>query len=101
MSRSVPTIAASQPAPDTEAMHNPVQAVPMKLRILEWAGSILGLAGSAALATNTPFSKYGWIAFLMANFAIIGFARGIRAHGLLLQQLGFCLTSVVGLFRAF
>ncbi len=87
--------------PETDAMPTPGQTVPLKLRILEWAGSILGLAGSAALATNTPFSKYGWIAFLMANFAIIGFARGIRANGLLLQQIGFCATSCLGLFRAF
>jgi hypothetical protein len=38
---------------------------------------------------------------LIANFAVIGFARGIRAHGLLVQQLGFMGTSVLGLVRAF
>jgi hypothetical protein len=41
------------------------------------------------------------VAFFLANFAVIGFARGIRAHGLLVQQLGFLGTSVLGLWRAF
>lgn len=92
----MPTLSPNEPT-----MSVTEQKIPLKLRILEWAGSILGLAGSAALATNTPFSKYGWIAFLAANFAIIGFARGIRANGLLIQQIGFCATSCLGLFRAF
>ena len=68
---------------------------------LEWSGCILGLGGAAVLATNTSASRYGWIAFLMANFAVIGFARMIRAHGLLVQQCGFMLTSLLGIYRAF
>ena len=68
---------------------------------LEWSGCILGLCGAAVLATNTSVSRYGWIAFLMANFAVIGFARAIRAHGLLVQQCGFMLTSLLGIYRAF
>jgi len=72
-----------------------------RLRRLEWAGCGLGLLGATLLATNTSVSRYGWIAFLIANVAVIGFARGIRAHGLLVQQLGFMATSVLGLVRAF
>ena len=72
-----------------------------RLRYLEWAGCGLGLLGAFLLATNTGVSRYGWIAFLLANFAVIGFARGIRAHGLLVQQAGFMFTSVLGLVRAF
>jgi FtsH-binding integral membrane protein len=72
-----------------------------RLKVLEWAGCALGLIGAFVLATNTSFSRYGWIAFLLANFAVIGFARGIRANGLLVQQLGFMATSLIGLYRAF
>ena len=36
-----------------------------------------------------------------ANFAVIAFARRIRANGLLVQQLGFFATSSLGLYRAF
>lgn len=71
------------------------------LRALEWAGCVLGLAGAFVLATNTSVSRYGWIVFLLANMAMIGFARGIRANGLLLQQVGFMGTSLLGLVRAF
>lgn len=71
------------------------------LHILEWAGCGLGLLGAFLLATNTSFSRYGWISFLLANFAVIGFARGIRANGLLVQQVGFTATSLLGLYRAF
>ena len=68
---------------------------------MEWAGCSLGLLGAFLLATNTSVSRYGWIAFLLANFAVIGFAKGIRAHGLLVQQLGFMATSCLGLVRTF
>jgi len=73
----------------------------LRLRTLEWTGCTLGLLGAFLLATNTSFSRYGWIAFLLANFAVIGFANGIRARGLLVQQLGFMATSILGLCRAF
>jgi hypothetical protein len=66
----------------------------------EWAGSILGLLGAFLLATHSPVSRYGWIAFLGANAAMIAFALGIQAWGLLLQQVGFTCTSVLGLCRA-
>jgi hypothetical protein len=57
--------------------------------------------GNRARRQNTELSRYGWIAFLIANFAVIGFAHGIRAHGLFVQQLGFMGTSILGLVRAF
>jgi hypothetical protein len=73
----------------------------LKQTTLEWAGCVVGLAGAFMLAFNTPISKYGWIAFLLANFATIWFARLIRANGLLVQQCGFTLSSLLGLYRAF
>ncbi len=72
----------------------------MLLLIFEWSGSVLGLLGAFLLATNSPISRYGWHAFLAANLAMIGFAVGIDAHGLLIQQLGFLATSCLGLYRS-
>ena len=71
------------------------------LQGLEWSGCILGLLGAFLLATNTEVSRYGWLAFLAANLAMIGFARGMQAHGLLLQQIGFMGSSCLGLYRTF
>lgn len=67
---------------------------------LEWAGSLSGLAGAFLLATHTRFSRYGWLAFLAANLALIGFAIGIGRYGLLVQQVGFTATTLLGLYRA-
>ena len=67
---------------------------------LEWTGALLGLLGAFLLATNTRASRYGWYAFLGANAAMIGFAVSIDAKGLLLQQIGFTCTSILGLYRS-
>ncbi len=72
----------------------------MLLTTFEWSGSLLGLLGAFLLATNSSASRYGWHAFLAANLAMIGFAVGIDANGLLLQQLGFLGTSCLGLYRS-
>ena len=68
--------------------------------VFEWSGSILGLIGAFLLATNSRFSKYGWIFFLLANFAMLAFALSISAWGLLIQQIGFTATSVLGIIRS-
>lgn len=65
----------------------------------EWLGCVLGLLGAFLLATHTRISRFGWVAFFGANVAMIVFALGINAHGLLLQQIGFALTSCLGLYR--
>lgn len=72
----------------------------MRLTIYEWAGSLLGLLGAFLLATNSSISCYGWVAFFLANIAMVIFAAGIRRHGLLIQQLGFTGTSLLGLYRS-
>lgn len=71
----------------------------LALQVFEWSGCALGLAGAWLLATNTRVSRYGWLAFLLANFAMIAFAVGIGAYGLLLQQVGFLGSSLLGLYR--
>lgn len=74
----------------------------MNLALLtQWSGSMLGLLGAFVLATNTKISRYGWIAFLLANFAMIAFALEDKAWGLATQQVGFCLTSLLGIYRSF
>jgi len=72
----------------------------MFITALEWMGSILGLIGAFLLATNTTVSRYGWIAFFIANLAMIGFALSIQRYGLFVQQLGFMGTSTLGLYRS-
>jgi len=72
----------------------------MNAAAFEWTGALLGLLGAFLLATNTSISRYGWVAFLGANVAMTAFAAAIGAHGLLLQQLGFTATTLLGLRRS-
>lgn len=72
----------------------------MYLSIAEWSGSALGLIGAFLVATHSRFSRLGWIAFILANLAMIVFALGHQHWGLLLQQSGFFGTSLLGLRRS-
>jgi hypothetical protein len=72
----------------------------LMITFLEWAGSLFGLFGSFLLATNSSFSAYGWVAFSIANVAMICFSMKIRRYGLLVQSLGFTCTSLLGLYRS-
>lgn len=67
----------------------------------EWAGAITGLIGSALLALNLPVSRFGWLMFLASNFFLLCFAYLSNHTGLLMLQVGFTLTSVIGIVRAF
>lgn len=67
---------------------------------MQWIGAISGLAGAYVLAKNTGNSKWGWFGFLGANIFIGAFAYMIGAHALLLQQIGFTFTSLMGVWRA-
>ena len=66
----------------------------------EWFGCLAGLVGATLLAANTRVSRYGWIAFAVANIAMIAMALLNGLHGLLIQQIGFTATCALGLYRA-
>jgi len=72
----------------------------MPVAAFEWTGSLLGLVGAFLLATHSPLSRYGWVAYLGANVAMTAFAATIGAHGLLVQQLGFTIATMLGLYRS-
>jgi hypothetical protein len=67
---------------------------------IEIAATVLGLLGAFLLATHTSISRYGWLAFLFANFATIGFAIGIERYCLMSQQVGFMATRLLWLCRS-
>lgn len=68
-------------------------------KIVEWVGSILGLAGAFLLAFNNSISGWGFVAFLLSNLCWIVFAVRQRAWGLLTMQAGFTASSVLGIVR--
>jgi hypothetical protein len=72
----------------------------MMIAAAEWSGALFGLLGSFLLATHSKLSRYGWIAYLAANVAMLVFASAISAYGLLVQQIGFTATTLLGMHRA-
>lgn len=66
-------------------------------KVAEWLGSITGLAGAGLLALNSDISGYGFWLFLLSNIAWLTFGVRTRTWSLVLMQVGFAATSVVGI----
>lgn len=71
----------------------------MDIEQIEMLGKWTCLMGSGLLATQTRWSGWGFVFFLVSNAAWInaGSARGI--DDLWQMQLGLTVTSLVGIFR--
>ncbi len=67
--------------------------------IAGWLGFAFGAPGALLLALNVAWSGWGWWAFLASNIAWITFALLTGEASLLLQQLVFMGTTLVGLWR--
>lgn len=67
------------------------------LDIYEIIGSMTGLSGAVLVATHSKYSRYGWILFLISGVMLSLFSIGLNKHWLLLQQLGYMATNVLGL----
>ena len=69
---------------------------------IEWVGCFTGLTGAGLLAINSAaISKWGFVAFLVSNFIWIGFGLSKKLYPLVVMQLGFTVTSVIGVFQWF
>jgi nicotinamide riboside transporter PnuC len=67
--------------------------------VVEWTGSVTGAAGAMLLALNISCSGYAWLIMLVSNAAWIAYALPNRIHSMLLMQLVFTTTSLVGIYR--
>jgi nicotinamide riboside transporter PnuC len=67
---------------------------------IEWLATCSGLTGAFLLASHTRISSYGWLLLGAANVGMMALAFQIDHYGLLLQQLGLFVSSVVGMHRA-
>lgn len=67
--------------------------------ILQWTGCIFGLTGAFLLALNNRLSGYGFYLFLISNAAWIAFAMLTSVQALSVQNIGFTLTSLLGIYR--
>lgn len=67
--------------------------------VLECAGSISSVAGAWLLALKFRYSKFGWCAYLLANFFLIGFDLALHRQWLIFKDCSFTLSSLVGVWN--
>ncbi|WP_121498180.1 hypothetical protein [Pseudomonas aeruginosa] len=73
----------------------------MMLEVLEWAGTICGIAGAALIASNVRLSPWGWWLFLASSLILSLYGLLIGAYGIMLLNLCFVMTNLLGLARVF
>jgi nicotinamide riboside transporter PnuC len=66
---------------------------------IEAIAAVCGLAGAFLLAFHGKHAGWGWWAFLASNVSWIVFACTRRLWFLLLQQVGFTASSLVGIWN--
>lgn len=69
------------------------------MSVFEYLGCGLGLTGALLLSLNFKHSGWGFVAFLGSNIAWITFALQNSINGLLVMQIGFTITSLIGIYR--
>lgn len=68
---------------------------------LEWGGCATGVLGALLLALNNRYSSWGFVSFLISNFCWIAFGVITKAEGLVVMQIAFTATSLLGLYKWF
>lgn len=73
----------------------------MLMPILEWVGVAFALIGSATLAANRPWSRYGWWFYVVSNLALLVFALERELMGIATLQLAFLHINAFAIARCF
>lgn len=74
----------------------------MNENIVGWIAALFALLGSGLLAMNSSrWSRWGFVAFLASNSLWITWAIYTSAMHVLIQNIGFTLTSSYGVYRWF
>ena len=71
----------------------------MSVILLQWFGCVFGVMGALLLALNNRYSGWGFVAFLLSNVFWIVYGVITEAPGLIVMQLAFTATSLIGLYK--
>ena len=69
------------------------------LTVIEWIGTLFGIAGAVLLSCNVRLSPWGWWLFLVSSISLCAFAVMVGAWGLLALNACFVCTNVNGIIR--
>lgn len=64
---------------------------------VEWLSCLTGLLGSALLALKGEYAGWGFVAYLVSNVGWIVYGTATRTWSIVLMQLGFTATSLIGI----
>ncbi len=72
---------------------------PALLTLLKWFGTALAVVGALAIALNIPYSRWGFVAFLVSSvcWSIAGFM--MKEPSLVVLQGTFVIINVIGIYR--
>lgn len=76
-----------------------LQALLQPLVLVELFASLCGLLGSLMLALKGRAAPWGWVFFALSNIGWLTFSYGYSHWFLLVQQVGFSITSAIGIWR--
>jgi hypothetical protein len=68
---------------------------------LGWLGTLLVIIGSALLAFDSHFSKWGWWAYLASAIVLVVRSHKRQDWSMLVQQAVFVVVNIFGLYRWF
>jgi hypothetical protein len=69
------------------------------MKTLKYIGEIGGIIGALMVATNTPFSGYGFLFFTASSVAWTIAAWRMKEWSLLRMSLAFTAINVLGIIR--
>jgi nicotinamide riboside transporter PnuC len=83
-------------------MENTIQTVLSLITFdntVQWVGCVTGVLGSLLLALNNRASGYGFVLFLISNCFWIAFGLKNQVMSIVLMQLVFTATSLIGVYK--
>jgi hypothetical protein len=68
---------------------------------ISWLGAATAIAGSAALALNKPWSRWGWVLYIFSNALWVIYGVVTQQWSIVTMQVMFFLISAIGIYRWF
>lgn len=69
------------------------------MQFVEFISAALGLLGALLLATRSRYAGWAFVAWMISNIGWIAFGAGYAHWFLVVQQVGFTITSGIGIWK--
>jgi glucose dehydrogenase len=69
------------------------------MQSVEFISAAMGLLGALLLATRSRYAGWAFVVWMVSNIGWIVFGTSLNHWGLVVQQLGFAVTSAIGIWK--